>query len=102
MIELYQEIIILLIGVLFTVMGYYLRKGVNKQMECDTKAKLLEDKLNAHILDDATKYVTRDEMNKDIEKIERTIRDAINPINDKLGSMEDFLRTIASRRSTDH
>lgn len=80
-----MEIIIAVVGLIASGVVFYVKQLYKKISDIDTK-------LQKHLVEDAEKYVPRSELQEFANRIRLDVQAMVSPINDKLQSIEEYLR----------
>lgn len=83
-----MEIVLGLLGIILTGVGFYVRRLYSKMDQ-------LEQDLVTHRVDDARSFITRMEMKEYADRIREDIKQLVLPLDNKLQSIEKFLRKQA-------
>jgi hypothetical protein len=79
------DIITVLVGLLTSIVGFYVKKLYS---DMDN----LKEELHNHKVEDAKEYITRNEMKDVSASLKEDIKDILEPLSNKLQSIEEFLR----------
>lgn len=86
------EVALALLSIIVSVCGFYIKR-LYKTVDGNTMhIKSVEKELTNHRVDDAAKFVSRQEMDVRFHHLRDDIRGMISPLREELQNIENFLR----------
>jgi hypothetical protein len=84
--------VLAIFGVVCSIIGFYLKRLYEKVDQHGVDIKEVTTGLHNHRVEDASTYVSRQELDARFHELRDDIRGMISPLNAQLQSMSNFLR----------
>jgi len=84
--------VIYIVGIVCSIFGFYIKRLYEKVDQNTTDIKEVTNGLHDHRVEDASTYVSRQELDQRFHDLRDDIRGMIAPLNQQLQSMSNFLR----------